>query len=111
VLLPESPDSYCYRVRALIPPGDHDRLGHARIVTTNFHGFLLRDRSGVPKVTRQVLAGVRTAETHFRRRPIRWPAGSAVRSATGAASSWICPGFGGVNGPKSGGLVVVEKEM
>jgi len=56
VLLPESPDSY-YRERDLIPPGDHDRLGQARIIITNFHGFLLRDRSGVPKVTRQVLAG------------------------------------------------------
>lgn len=56
VLLPESPDNY-YRERDLIPRGAHDRLAQARIVITNFHGFLLRDRSGVPKVTKQVLAG------------------------------------------------------
>jgi type III restriction enzyme len=56
VLLPESPDNY-YRERDLIPPGDYDRLGQARIIITNFHGFLLRDRSGVSKVTKQVLAG------------------------------------------------------
>ena len=56
VLLPESPDNY-YRERDLIPPGEQDRLGQARIVVTNFHAFLLRDRSGAPKVTKQVLAG------------------------------------------------------
>lgn len=56
VLLPESPDNY-YRERDLIPPGEQDRLGQARIVITNFHTFLLRDRSGVSKVTKQVLAG------------------------------------------------------
>ena len=56
VLLPESPDNY-YRERDLIPPGEQERLGQARIVVTNFHGFLLRDRSGTPKVTKQVLAG------------------------------------------------------
>ena len=56
VLLPESPDNY-YRERDLIPPGQQDRLRQARIVVTNFHGFLLRDRSGTPKVTKQVLAG------------------------------------------------------
>jgi type III restriction enzyme len=56
VLLPESPDNY-YRERDLLPPGDHDRLAQARIVVTNFHGLLLRDRSGMPKVTKQVLAG------------------------------------------------------
>jgi type III restriction enzyme len=56
VLLPESPDNY-YRERDLIPPGGHELLGQARIVVTNFHGFLLRDRSGAPKVTKQVLAG------------------------------------------------------
>ena len=55
VLLSESPDNY-YRERDLIPPGEQDRLGQARIVVTNFHGFLLRDRSGAPR-TKQVLAG------------------------------------------------------
>jgi len=56
VLLPESPDSY-YRERDLIPPGEHGRLGQARIVVTNFHAFQPKDRSGAPKVTKQVLAG------------------------------------------------------
>jgi type III restriction enzyme len=56
VLLPESPDNY-YRERDLIPPGEHERLAQARIVITNFHGFLMRDCSGAPKLTKQVLAG------------------------------------------------------
>jgi type III restriction enzyme len=56
VLLPESPDNY-YRELDLIPPGELVRLGQARIIVTNFHAFLLHDRSGAPKVTKQVLAG------------------------------------------------------
>jgi type III restriction enzyme len=56
VLLPESPDNY-YRERDLIPPGEYDRLSQARIIVTNFHAFLQRERSGTPKLTKQVLVG------------------------------------------------------
>jgi type III restriction enzyme len=56
VLLPEGSDNY-YRERDLIPPGEQDRLAQARIVITNFHAFLQRDRSGISALTKQVLVG------------------------------------------------------
>lgn len=55
VLLPEDPESY-YRFLDLLPPGDHERLGAARIAITNFHGFQLRDRGNASKTTKEILA-------------------------------------------------------
>ncbi len=56
VLLPEDPDDY-YRERDLVPSEDRAQLAHAKIVITNFHAFLRRDRSKASKVTKQILAG------------------------------------------------------
>jgi type III restriction enzyme len=55
VLLPEDPDDY-YRERDIVPPEDRGRLSEAKIVITNFHGFLSRDRSNASKVTKELLA-------------------------------------------------------
>jgi type III restriction enzyme len=55
VLLPQSPDNY-YRERDVLPNEDIVKLGQARIVITNFHGFLLRDRTKASKVTKEILA-------------------------------------------------------
>jgi type III restriction enzyme len=73
VLLPESPDNY-YRELDLVPPGEHDRLAQARIVITNYHGFLLRDRSGAPKTTKQVLAGREQRANPFQETPAQMAA-------------------------------------
>jgi type III restriction enzyme len=55
VLLPSSPDNY-YRQRDLLSGDDLSSLGKARIVITNFHGFLTRDRQPkVAKATKEVL--------------------------------------------------------
>jgi type III restriction enzyme len=55
VLLPEDPDNY-YRERDIVPAEDRARLGEAKIVVTNFHGFLRRDRTKASKTTKQLLA-------------------------------------------------------
>ncbi len=55
VLLPQSPDNY-YRERDLVTSEDLARLGEAKIVITNFHAFLARERSKAAKVTKQILA-------------------------------------------------------
>ena len=54
VLLPEDPNNY-YRERDLIPSGDHTALGQTRIVITNFHAFLPRDRTKAARTTKQLL--------------------------------------------------------
>lgn len=56
VLLPEDPENY-YRVLDLLPPGDRERLGEARIAIVNFHGFKLRDRGDASRTTKAILAG------------------------------------------------------
>lgn len=55
VLLPQSPDNY-YRERDLLPNQDIVRLGEAKIVITNFHAFLPRDRAKAARLTKEILA-------------------------------------------------------
>lgn len=55
VLLPQGPDNY-YRERDLLSNEDIARLGEARIVITNFHTFLPRDRTKGTKLTKELLA-------------------------------------------------------
>jgi type III restriction enzyme len=54
VLLPTDPDNY-YRQRDLLPPDLLERLSQVRILVTNFHGFLARERSDASKLTRDIL--------------------------------------------------------
>jgi len=54
VLLPQDPDNY-YRERDLVPPDLVERLGQARIVITNYHSFLLRERGDAAKLTKAIL--------------------------------------------------------
>lgn len=54
VLLPQDPDNY-YRERDLVPPDLVQRLGQARIVITNYHSFLLRERGDAAKLTKAIL--------------------------------------------------------
>lgn len=55
VLLPNDPQNY-YRQRDLLPPGEMERLGRARIVITNFHAFQLREKIKTGKLNKQLLA-------------------------------------------------------
>jgi type III restriction enzyme len=54
VLLPQDPSNY-YRERDLVPPDLVERLGQARIVITNYHAFLLRERGDAARLTKAIL--------------------------------------------------------
>jgi type III restriction enzyme len=55
VLLPTDPDNY-YRQRDILPPDLLERLAQARILITNFHAFLPRDRGDAARLTKSILA-------------------------------------------------------
>jgi len=54
VLLPTDPDNY-YRQRDILPPDQLEHLAQARIVITNFHGFLPRERGDAARLTKRIL--------------------------------------------------------
>jgi type III restriction enzyme len=66
VLQPNDPDSY-YKSRELVPNDMLRELNNARIVITNYHSFMLRERVDVSKVGRSLLQGrgeeMQTTET------------------------------------------------
>jgi len=53
VLLPSDPESY-YRQLDLVPPDLVEQLGSARIVITNYHAFLRREKVAASKLTKSV---------------------------------------------------------
>jgi type III restriction enzyme len=55
VLLPSDPGNY-YRERDIVPPELAAQLQQARIVVTNFHAFLFRDRGNASSLTKKILA-------------------------------------------------------
>jgi type III restriction enzyme len=55
VLLPNDPGNY-YVERDLLPSGDLERLGQAKIVITNFHAFQQRERTPTTKLTKAILS-------------------------------------------------------
>jgi type III restriction enzyme len=55
VLLPSDPNNY-YRLHDLIPPDLFSQLGKAKIVITNFHAFIQRERLNAGKLTKEILA-------------------------------------------------------
>jgi type III restriction enzyme len=54
VLLPNDPGNY-YRQRDVVPPEMMDQLGQAKIIITNFHAFLLREKIAAGKLTKAIL--------------------------------------------------------
>ena len=60
VLQPNDPDSY-YASRELVPGDMLDDVNRAKIVITNYHAFMLRERMEISKGGRQLLQG-RTGE-------------------------------------------------
>jgi type III restriction enzyme len=55
VLLPNDPGNY-YRQRDILPTQQLDQLMQAKILITNFHAFLLREKVAAGKITKQILA-------------------------------------------------------
>jgi len=66
VLQPNDPDSY-YNSRELVPADMLEDLKRAKIVITNYHAFMLRERMQLSKVGRELLQGrgdqLKTEET------------------------------------------------
>ncbi|MEP7310126.1 MAG: hypothetical protein ABJA98_31850 [Acidobacteriota bacterium] len=54
VLLPSDPDNY-YRQRDILPPDLLERLTQAKILITNYHGFLPRERGDAARLTKLIL--------------------------------------------------------
>jgi type III restriction enzyme len=54
VLLPTDPQNY-YRERDILPGDMLEQLGQARIVITNYHGFLPRERGDAARLTKAIL--------------------------------------------------------
>ncbi len=68
VLLPNDPDNY-YRKHDIVPAELMERLNRAQVVITNFHGFLLREKVSVGKLTKRMLAGRSGDERAFTETP------------------------------------------
>ena len=66
VLLPNDPNNY-YKQRDILPADMMDELGKAKIIITNFHAFLRREKTDAGKITKQVLA--RGDEERFQETP------------------------------------------
>jgi len=56
VLLPNDGDNY-YRKLDVVPLELMDRLNRAKVIITNFHAFLLREKVAAGKLTKRILAG------------------------------------------------------
>lgn len=59
VLLPNDPESY-YRQRDILPPDLLELLERAKIVITNYHAFLPRERGDAARLTKQLLGSKET---------------------------------------------------
>ncbi len=55
VLLPNDPDNY-YRQRDIVTAQQHEQLGQAKILITNFHKFKLLEKVAAGKITKSILA-------------------------------------------------------
>ncbi|MDO9566561.1 MAG: DEAD/DEAH box helicase family protein [Candidatus Desulfaltia sp.] len=60
VLLPNDPQNY-YRQRDIVSTQLLEQLGHAKILITNFHAFLLREKVAAGKITKAILAEGKTS--------------------------------------------------
>jgi type III restriction enzyme len=60
VLLPNDPQNY-YRQRDILPTQSLEQLGQAKILITNFHAFLLREKVAAGKITKAILAEGKTS--------------------------------------------------
>jgi type III restriction enzyme len=59
VLLPNDPESY-YKQRDLLPPEQLEQLERAKIVITNYHAFIPRERGDAARLTKELLGSKET---------------------------------------------------
>lgn len=75
-LLPSDPDNY-YRKLDIVPPTFLDQLGSAKIVITNYHSFMLRERGEASALTKKILTGKQETS------PFRESEGEMIRRVCG----------------------------
>lgn len=68
VLIPNDPQNY-YQQMDLVPPELKENLGKARMVVTNFHTFLLREKYRASRLTKDILAT--NGESPFKETPVQ----------------------------------------
>jgi type III restriction enzyme len=68
VLLPNDPDNY-YKVLDIVPDHLRSELEKAKIVVTNFHAFLLREKVAAGKLTKSILRAGNGKESAFTETP------------------------------------------
>ena len=68
VLLPNDPQNY-YRERDILPSELMQELDKAKVVITNFHGFLLREHTQAAKLTKQIITQGKQEESPFKESP------------------------------------------
>ena len=68
VLLPNDPDNY-YRKMDVVPPDLRETLNQAKVLVTNFHAFLLREKVAAGKLTKSLLAGRKAEASPFTETP------------------------------------------
>ncbi len=69
VLLPEDPAGDYYRRWDLVPPEDLKELNRGKILITNFHAFILRERGDASRMTKAILNHDREEESAFKESP------------------------------------------
>jgi type III restriction enzyme len=68
VLLPNDPQNY-YRERDVLPTELMQELEKAKIVITNFHGFLLREHTQAARLTKQIITQGKREDSPFKESP------------------------------------------
>ena len=68
VLWPNDPQNY-YRERDILPTELMQELGKAKIIITNFHGFLQREHTQAAKLTKQIITQGKQEESPFKETP------------------------------------------
>lgn len=68
VLWPNDPQNY-YRERDILPTELLQELGKAKVIITNFHGFLQREHTQAAKLTKQIITQGKQEESPFKETP------------------------------------------
>ena len=87
VLYPDDANNY-YAERDIVPAWQRDQLEQARIVLTNYHAFLPREKVKVSQTTRSIIAAG-GQPTLFTERPPTWCAVSAGEILAPNAAFWF----------------------
>ena len=70
VLLPSASNNY-YDERIILPPGDKEKLGHAKISIINYHSFKLKETSDASRLSKSILSNGGRGDRQFTETPAK----------------------------------------